>query len=329
MGGMADTRVERRRIQREIEEERREDRFRAAAVLALLGLAILMAIVYWWAINQPEPAPPVTTTTTTTTTAPPPPEPETSSVQIQRDGNTVTVAGTVKTESERDALAAAVTNAGLEIDDQITVSPTVDDSDPRVVAALLAPLLDGTDDGELALVDSTVTITGEALDPVEAEEIQAAIETATAAGLNVDDQTTIRVLAESVQIEALQDEINQIFELAREIEGQYPNFDTSIEDLSDGAKATLDRVGVAMRRYPLPAADIIGHTDSRGSRATNQTLSQERAQAVTDYLVGIGVESERLQVTGRGETDPIADNDTEEGRAENRRVDFLIKKRES
>ncbi len=71
----------------------------------------------------------------------------------------------MKTESERDALVAAVTNSGLEVDDQITVSPTVDDSDPRVVAALLAPLLDGTDDGELALDDGTVTITGEALGP--------------------------------------------------------------------------------------------------------------------------------------------------------------------
>ena len=100
----------------------------------------------------------------------------------------------VQTESERDALTAAVTNAGLEVDDQITVSDDVDDSDPRVIAALLANLLDGTDDGQLALSDGRVTITGEALDPVEAEEIQAAIDTATAAGLEVDNQTTVRVL---------------------------------------------------------------------------------------------------------------------------------------
>lgn len=66
------------------------------------------------------------------------------------------VHGTVKTESERDALAAAVTDSGVEVDDQISVSPDVEDSDPRVVAALVAPLLVGTDDGELALANGTM-----------------------------------------------------------------------------------------------------------------------------------------------------------------------------
>jgi outer membrane protein OmpA-like peptidoglycan-associated protein len=197
-----------------------------------------------------------------------------------------------------------------------------------VVAALLAPLLDGTDDGELTLNDGTVTITGEAFDPVEAEEIAAAINTASTAGLMVDDQTTIRVLPEAVQITKLQEEIDQIFELAREIEGQYPNFDVAVEELSPGATETLDRVAVAFRRYPLPAADIIGHTDSTGSRSSNQELSENRAQTVTDYLTGAGVEPDRLETIGRGESEPTADNDTEAGRAENRRVDFIVKKRE-
>ncbi len=301
-----------------------------AALVALIGLALLLALAYWWASRQTEPVAiqPAPATTTTSTTAPPPPEPVASSVNIERSGNAVTLSGMVQTESERDALTAAVANAGLDVDDQITVSEEVADSDPRVIAALLANLLDGTDDGQLTLSDGRVTITGEALDPVEAEEIQAAIDTATAAGLEVNNQTTVRVLPAAVQVEKLQEEINQIFELAREIEGQYPNFDISVDGLSDGATATLDRVAVAMRRYPLPAADVIGHTDSTGPAATNQTLSEERAQAVADYLVDVGVEAERLQVIGRGEDQPIADNNSEEGRAQNRRVDFLVKLRE-
>ena len=315
------------------DQERRKGKRRSAIVVGLGGLAALLAIAFWWASRQTDTVPVELTldavTTTTTTTEPPPPPPEPSSIEITRTNNTVQLVGTVQTESERDALAAAVTNSGLEVDDQITVSPTVDDSDPRVVAALLGPLLDGTNNGELALVDGTVTITGETLDPVEAEEIQAAVDTATAAGLTVEDQTTIRVLSEEVQIEALQVEIDQIFELAREIEGQYPNFDTSIDELSSGATDTLDRVAVAMRRYPLPAADIIGHTDSVGSANENVTLSEARAQTVMDYLTGVGVESDRLQVMGRGEGEPVGDNATAAGRAENRRVDFLIKKRES
>lgn len=310
------------------ERGQRQDKRWAAAIVGLGGLAVLLLLAYWWAADQPDPAPVEQSASPVATTAPPPAAPVPSSLRIERVDNTVRVHGTVKTESERNALAAAIADSGLEVDDQITVSPDVDDSDPRVVAALLAPLLAGTDDGELALADGTVTITGEALDPVEAEEIQSAINTATTAGLTVDDQTTIRVLPEAVQILELQKEIDQIFELAREIEGQYPNFDTSIEELSSGATATLDRVAVAMRRYPLPAADVIGHTDSTGSEELNQALSEARAQTVTDYLVGVGVESGRLNAIGLGETQPLTDNDTEAGRAENRRVDFLVKKRE-
>ncbi len=299
-----------------------------AAIVGPGGLALLLAIAYWWAVGQAEPAPVEVPVSLAPTTSPPPPVSEPSSVRIDRDNNTVRLEGRVKSESERDALVAAVANSGLDVDDRITVSPDVDDSDPRVVAALLAPLLNGTDDGRLALVDGTVTITGEAFDPVEAEQIQFAIDTATAAGLTVDDQTTIQVLPEAVQIVELQKEIDQIFELAREIEGQYPNFDVSVEELSSGARTTLDRVAVAFRRYPLPAADIIGHTDWTGSEATNQALSEARAQTVTDYLVGVGVESGRLTAIGRGESEPLADNNTESGRAENRRVDFEVKKRE-
>ncbi|MDH3294982.1 MAG: hypothetical protein OER95_11755, partial [Acidimicrobiia bacterium] len=102
-------------------------------MVGLGGLALLLAIAYWWATGQSEPAPIEVPVTVETTTPPPPPEPEPSSVRIDRDGTTVVLEGSVKTESERDALIAAVTNSGLEVDDQITVSPSVDDSDPRVV----------------------------------------------------------------------------------------------------------------------------------------------------------------------------------------------------
>lgn len=188
----------------------------------------------------------------------------------------------------------------------------------------MPPLLTGTNDGELSLENGVVRVSGEALDPVEAEAIVGAIDAAAAAGLTVEDGTTVRVLPEDVQIVALQDEINQIFELARTIEGQAPNFAVSLDDLGGGAEDTLDRVAVAMRRYPLPHADIIGHTDSIGSDADNQELSQARAQVVHDFLVGREIDADRLEAIGRGESEPIAGNDNEAGRAENRRVDFVI-----
>lgn len=72
------------------------------------------------------------------------------------------------------------------------------------------------------------------------------------------------------------------------------------------------------------AGIIIGHTDDVGKETYNIDLSRRRAQAVADYLVSTGVDAAKLRVVGRGENDPIASNDTEEGRAENRRVDIIV-----
>lgn len=296
-----------------------------AAIVGILGIAILLALVYLWASRQDQNLAAEPQVVVVPREVRSPPVEKASSLLVERDGTNVRLQGTVKTDSEREALVAAVADAGFQVDDGINISSDVTDSDTRLLAILLPPLLDGTENGELSLQDGTVTVTGEALDPVEAEEIRAAVDAATSAGLAVSDETTTRVLPESVQIVALQEEINQIFELARTIEGQTPNFAVSLDDLSPGAAATLDRVAVAMRRYPLPHADIIGHTDSTGSAASNQTLSEQRAQVVLDYLTAAEIEPTRLVAVGRGESEPIADNQNEAGRADNRRVDFLVK----
>ena len=68
----------------------------------------------------------------------------------------------------------------------------------------------------------------------------------------------------------------------------------------------------------------MGHTDSKGTEAYNNTLSKARAESVKTYLVGQGVAAEKIETLGRGESQPIADNDTEEGRAKNRRVDVEV-----
>ncbi|MGD9811147.1 MAG: OmpA family protein, partial [Sphingobium sp.] len=76
--------------------------------------------------------------------------------------------------------------------------------------------------------------------------------------------------------------------------------------------------------YPPTYIDIYGHTDSDGSDAYNQGLSQRRAQSVADYLSTHGVQSARMETRGFGETQPIADNATAEGKAQNRRVEIKI-----
>ena len=97
-------------------------------------------------------------------------------------------------------------------------------------------------------------------------------------------------------------------------------FKSDSSAISDADKAVLDEMADSLTRLKFVSGVIEGHTDSVGSPAYNQGLSERRAQIAADYLASKGIASDRLQVVGRGETDPIADNKTAEGRAQNRRV---------
>ena len=86
----------------------------------------------------------------------------------------------------------------------------------------------------------------------------------------------------------------------------------------------LDRVAAAMARCPDVKIEVGGHTDTGGSPAKNRELTQSRAEAVVDYLVDAGIKRERLTAVGYGESKPIADNATAQGKATNRRIEFSV-----
>ena len=88
---------------------------------------------------------------------------------------------------------------------------------------------------------------------------------------------------------------------------------------------TLDKLANTLNEYPASTIAVVGHTDSQGSSQDNLELSGRRAAAVADYLAMRGVQRNRVTVSGRGEAEPIADNATEAGRAQNRRVEMLIR----
>ena len=101
-------------------------------------------------------------------------------------------------------------------------------------------------------------------------------------------------------------------------------FATNKAMLTTDSKATLDRLAGIFQEYPNSNILVDGHTDSSGDDAYNMTLSQKRAQAVTDYLVAKGLSSGRFTTSYHGETQPKFDNTTAEGRAKNRRVELGI-----
>ncbi len=101
-------------------------------------------------------------------------------------------------------------------------------------------------------------------------------------------------------------------------------FDVGSATLQPAFRATLDKVAQSMIDYPQSLIDVYGHTDSTGSDAFNQRLSEQRATTVMNYLISRGVPASRLRSQGFGETMPVASNDTVDGRAKNRRVEIKI-----
>ena len=99
-------------------------------------------------------------------------------------------------------------------------------------------------------------------------------------------------------------------------------FDKSL--LSYDAKANLDKLVTVLNEYKDTDIELQGHTDNKGSESYNQNLSEKRAETVSGYLAAKGINSSRLNIKGFGESAPKYDNDTETGRTQNRRVEFLI-----
>ncbi len=101
-------------------------------------------------------------------------------------------------------------------------------------------------------------------------------------------------------------------------------FDFDRADLKPEFRPVLDNLANTLNEYNQTRIEVTGHTDSKGTDAYNMTLSQNRANAVAGYLGGRGVASSRMVVSGAGETRPVASNDTESGRAQNRRVEITL-----
>lgn len=101
-------------------------------------------------------------------------------------------------------------------------------------------------------------------------------------------------------------------------------FDTNKSTLTAAAKANLDKLVPVFNQYPDTNIQIYGYTDSTGTPEYNLTLSEQRAASVKAYLSGKGLAASRFVTTGLGIADPIATNETPEGRSQNRRVEFAI-----
>ncbi|CAH0246337.1 MULTISPECIES: OmpA family lipoprotein [Erwinia] len=101
-------------------------------------------------------------------------------------------------------------------------------------------------------------------------------------------------------------------------------FDSSSSTLKPAGANTLSGVAMVLKEYPKTAVNVIGYTDSSGSRQLNMTLSQQRADGVGSALITQGVAANRVRTSGMGPDNPIASNSSAEGKAQNRRVEITL-----
>ena len=103
------------------------------------------------------------------------------------------------------------------------------------------------------------------------------------------------------------------------------SFDTNSYAIKPSFDPVLNSVTQTLQQHPELIASVVGHTDNTGTAAYNQTLSQNRAQSVASYIATHGIPAQRLSAQGMGQNQPIADNATDAGRAQNRRVEIYLR----
>jgi len=127
---------------------------------------------------------------------------------------------------------------------------------------------------------------------------------------------------DAIKVETVKDSNN--LDAIKLVMGSSVLFKTGSSALSAEAQAALTKVAYNLKQFPTTDITVVGYTDNTGSQAVNDKLSQERADAVMNYLINAGINPSRLKAVGRGWNDPIASNETTAGRAQNRRVELFI-----
>jgi OOP family OmpA-OmpF porin len=131
----------------------------------------------------------------------------------------------------------------------------------------------------------------------------------------------VEAMAQVVSANALLDALNKDGFIAL-----YINFDTGKADLKADGEATVKEIAAMLKAAPTMKISIEGHTDNVGTPASNQKLSEARAKSVMDAVAKAGIAKDRLSSKGLGQTTPIADNRTDDGKAKNRRVELVKQK---
>jgi OOP family OmpA-OmpF porin len=231
----------------------------------------------------------------------------------------LTLAGYVASDDDRRAiLAAAARKFGTApiVDKLVFASGAPAGFVPAVGVALQA--VSRLAGGRAEIVDTAMKIGGGVFYPVAEEEITDTATSALPAGFTADISLTTRQDDQPASPERCRDLLQGVLQTGRIA------FDGNKAEIAPDGFGLLDRVAATLARCPDAKIQIGAHSDSEGSSSRNRDRTQARAEAIVDYLVTAGVQRERLTPVGFGESKPVGDNATPEGKAANQRIEFTV-----
>ncbi|MFG1276824.1 OmpA family protein [Xanthobacter autotrophicus] len=241
---------------------------------------------------------------------------------VRREGDELTVSGFYPDAAAHTAIRAALERDFLreKVNDVSAVGGGAPDGFlPAVLSGLTQ--LSRVGAGEISIVDGQLRLTGTALTPAAASEMDAELKRAVRPPFMVETAIDAALAPPPADTATCSRQVGEL--LAR---GTI-RFASGSAEIDRHSRGLIDRLAVVLKRCPNAVVRILGHTDGVGDAEFNKRLSETRANAVLTYLVTAGVATDRLSAAGFGAGQPLAPNDTEAGKALNRRIEFEVKER--
>ena len=233
---------------------------------------------------------------------------------------TLTLSGYVPDNTAHAAIAQAAERKffGEKVVDNLKASIGAPSGFSAAVTTALGAL-SRLSTGTLVVSDREMKLSGDALYEGAATQIRAGLGKEFPQGFQFKPEISVKPAAAPVDPTVCQQLFSDLLSKGK------IRFEAARATLDPDSTALLDRLIEIALRCPTANIEVAGHTDGDGEDALNQALSEKRAQAVVDYLVKAGLPQSRFTAVGYGSTQPVAGNDSDEGKAQNRRIEFLVR----
>ena len=239
---------------------------------------------------------------------------EVSSVKTVDEPGKVIASGSVPDEASRATILARLRELyGVQnVVDRLEIGGVVPPPNwSENMAKILAPNLKQVHKGQLQVSGTQIAIKGQ----VANEALRQQVVSNMATSLNPTYSIDNGLVAAGGEAQSLLD---------KTLSNRVVEFESGSATLTASGRAILDEMAAAIKQIGAPKVQLIGHTDSQGNHQANVALSLARASTVRNYLIDKGIPVESLSASGAGPDQPVASNDTAEGRAKNRRIEFRL-----